>query len=69
MHLVRGEDFGHHHRRFAGRVQHVHRHAAALAQLGRSGVPVYVLYAPGKAPVVMTEILTTDEVHGALSAL
>ena len=42
---------------------------AALAQLGRSGVPVYVLYAPGKAPVVMTEILTTDEVHGALSAL
>ena len=42
---------------------------AALAVLGRSGVPVYVLYAPGKAPVVMTEILTTDEVHGALSAL
>jgi thiol:disulfide interchange protein DsbD len=42
---------------------------AALAQLGRSGVPVYVLYAPGKAPVVMTEILTTDEVHGALSLL
>ena len=41
----------------------------ALSQLGRSGVPVYVLYAPGKAPVVMTEILSTDEVHGALSSL
>ena len=41
----------------------------ALAQLGRSGVPVYVLYAPGKAPVVMTEILSADEVHGALSSL
>ncbi|WP_027995520.1 thioredoxin family protein [Simplicispira psychrophila] len=41
----------------------------ALSQLGRSGVPVYVLYAPGKPPVVMTEILTTDEVHGALSSL
>ena len=42
---------------------------AALAQLGRSGVPVYVLYAAGKAPVVMTEILTTAEVHSALAAL
>ena len=41
----------------------------ALAQLGRSGVPVYVLYAPGKAPVVMTEILSTAEVHAALSSL
>lgn len=41
----------------------------ALAQLGRSGVPVYVLYAPGKAPLVMTEILSTDEVHAALSSL
>ena len=41
----------------------------ALAQLGRSGVPVYVLYAPGKAPLVMTEILSADEVHGALSSL
>ena len=42
---------------------------AALTQLGRSGVPVYVLYAAGKAPVVMTEILSTAEVHGALSGL
>ena len=41
----------------------------ALGQLGRSGVPVYVLHAPGRAPVVMTEILSTSEVHGALAAL
>ncbi|NMM77189.1 protein-disulfide reductase DsbD, partial [Acidovorax sp. SRB_24] len=42
---------------------------AALAQLGRSGVPVYVLHAPGKAPVVMTEILSAAEVRDALAAL
>ena len=42
---------------------------AALSQLGRSGVPVYVLHAPGRAPVVMTEILSTAEVHSALAAL
>ena len=42
---------------------------AALDQLGRSGVPVYVLYAPGKAPVVLTEILSVAEVRQALAAL
>ena len=42
---------------------------AALAQLGRSGVPVYVLLAPGKAPVVMTEILSVKEVRAALAVL
>lgn len=42
---------------------------AALAQLGRSGVPVYVLYAPGRAPVVLTEILSVQEVRAALAAL
>ncbi|MBU1440326.1 MAG: thioredoxin family protein [Gammaproteobacteria bacterium] len=42
---------------------------AALTALGRSGVPVYVLQAPGKAPVVLSEILSTDEVHAALAAL
>ena len=42
---------------------------AALTQLGRSGVPVYVLQAPGKAPVVLTEILSKDEVRAALAAL
>ena len=42
---------------------------AALAQLGRSGVPVYVLYAPGRAPVVMTEIIHPGDVYKALAAL
>ena len=42
---------------------------AALQALGRSGVPVYVLHAPGRAPVVMQEILGVDEVRAALAAL
>jgi thiol:disulfide interchange protein/DsbC/DsbD-like thiol-disulfide interchange protein len=42
---------------------------AALTTLGRSGVPVYVLQAPGKPPVVLTEILGKDEVRAALAAL
>jgi thiol:disulfide interchange protein DsbD len=42
---------------------------AALAALGRSGVPVYVLHAPGKPPRVMTEILSRRELQDALSAL
>jgi len=42
---------------------------AALTQLGRSGVPVYVLQAPGKPPVVLTEILSKDEVRAALATL
>jgi thiol:disulfide interchange protein DsbD len=41
----------------------------ALHALGRSGVPVYVLYAPGKAPVVMTELLSKSEVLDALHQL
>lgn len=42
---------------------------AALAALGRSGVPVYVLHAPGKPPRVMTEILSRRELQDALAAL
>jgi len=42
---------------------------AELTRLGRSGVPVYVLYAPGKAPQVLTELLSTTEVRQALAAL
>ncbi|MGR4872268.1 protein-disulfide reductase DsbD family protein [Variovorax sp. LARHSF232] len=42
---------------------------AALAALGRSGVPVYVLQAPGKAPVVLSEILGKDELGAALATL
>jgi thiol:disulfide interchange protein/DsbC/DsbD-like thiol-disulfide interchange protein len=41
----------------------------ALQALGRSGVPVYVLYAPGKTPVVLSELLSPAQVHGALAML
>jgi thiol:disulfide interchange protein/DsbC/DsbD-like thiol-disulfide interchange protein len=42
---------------------------AALKDLGRSGVPVYVLYAPGKAPQVLSEIISVNDVKAALSKL
>jgi len=42
---------------------------AALGELGRSGVPVYVLHAPGRAPVVFSEILGRRELRQALAAL
>jgi len=38
----------------------------ALAALGRSGVPTYVLYRPGRAPVLLPEVLTRDRVLAAL---
>jgi thiol:disulfide interchange protein DsbD len=41
----------------------------ALAALGRNGVPVYVLLAPGQPPVVLTELLSRQEVHAALAQL
>jgi len=42
---------------------------AALSALGRSGVPVYVLYAPGRAPLVLSELLSASQIHEALAAL
>jgi DsbC/DsbD-like thiol-disulfide interchange protein/cytochrome c biogenesis protein CcdA/thiol-disulfide isomerase/thioredoxin len=42
---------------------------AALKDLGRSGVPVYVLYAPGKAPQVLSEIISVDDVLSALGKI
>jgi thiol:disulfide interchange protein len=42
---------------------------AALKDLGRSGVPVYVLYAPGKAPQVLSEIISVDDVKAALAKI
>jgi thiol:disulfide interchange protein len=39
----------------------------ALAELGRNGVPVYVIYKPGKPPVVLSEILSADEVRSAIA--
>ncbi len=42
---------------------------AALAALGRQGVPVYVLYKPGSAPVVLSEILSVTELRSAIAKL
>jgi thiol:disulfide interchange protein len=42
---------------------------AALAQLGRNGVPVYVFYKQGSAPVVLSEVLGVDEVRSAIAKL
>jgi thiol:disulfide interchange protein DsbD len=42
---------------------------AALAQLGRNGVPVYVFYKSGSAPVVLSEVLGVDEVRSAIAKL
>ena len=42
---------------------------AALGQLGRSGVPVYVIYKPGHAPRVLSEILSVDDVRAELARL
>ena len=42
---------------------------AALKDLGRSGVPVYVIYKPGRAPVVLSEILSVDDVRAELAKL
>jgi thiol:disulfide interchange protein len=42
---------------------------AALAQLGRNGVPVYVFYKSGRAPVVLSEVLGVEEVRSAIAKL
>jgi thiol:disulfide interchange protein DsbD len=44
--------------------------SAELSRMGRSGVPVYVLHAPGGAgPTLLSEILTVPEMQRALGAL
>ncbi len=43
--------------------------SATLSQLGRSGVPVYVLYQAGRAPVLLSEVLSVPELRSALAAL
>jgi thiol:disulfide interchange protein DsbD len=46
------------------------RISAELSRLGRSGVPVYALYAPGAAsPQLLSEILSVAEVKDALAIL
>ena len=42
---------------------------AALARLGRNGVPVYALLRPGQEPVLLPEILTAGLVRSALTGL
>ena len=41
----------------------------ALEQLGRSGVPVYVLYQAGRTPVVFSEILNAQDLRTAVAQL
>jgi thiol:disulfide interchange protein DsbD len=41
----------------------------ALSALGRSGVPVYVLYQNGRAPVLLSEILDADALRAALGKI
>jgi len=41
----------------------------ALAALGRNGVPVYVLYRPGREPLLLPEVLTQQVVLDALATL
>jgi len=40
---------------------------ATLASLGRNGVPVYVVYRQGRAPVVLSEVLGVEEVRAAIA--
>jgi thiol:disulfide interchange protein DsbD len=42
---------------------------AALTALGRNGVPVYVLYRPGKEPLLLPEVLQRQDVLDALATL
>lgn len=42
---------------------------AALGQLGRSGVPVYVFYRQGRAPVVLSEVLGVEEIRSVIANL
>jgi thiol:disulfide interchange protein DsbD len=41
----------------------------ALRALGRSGVPVYVLYRPGRPPLLLSEVLSVNELRQALAGL
>lgn len=41
----------------------------ALAALGRSGVPVYVLYRPGREPLIFPEVLRQGTITDALAEL
>jgi thiol:disulfide interchange protein/DsbC/DsbD-like thiol-disulfide interchange protein len=42
---------------------------SALQQLGRNGVPVYVMYKAGNAPVILSEILSVADVRAVIATL
>jgi thiol:disulfide interchange protein DsbD len=42
---------------------------AALTALGRTGVPAYVLYRPGQAPLLLSEVLHAGAIEDALATL
>jgi thiol:disulfide interchange protein DsbD len=42
---------------------------AALAALGRDGVPVYVLFSPGKEPRLLPEVLRRQDIFEALAVV
>jgi thiol:disulfide interchange protein len=41
----------------------------ALASLGRNGIPVYVLYRPGREPLLLPEVLQKSTITDALATL
>ena len=43
--------------------------SAALSSLGRSGVPLYVFYKAGRPPVILSEVLSVDDVRAAIAQL
>ena len=43
--------------------------SAALSSLGRSGVPLYVFYKAGRPPVILSEVLSVDDVRVAIAQL
>ena len=49
--------------------RHDERITQALAALGRDGVPVYVLYRPGQAALLLPELLSSKDVTAALATL
>ncbi|TAM02003.1 MAG: hypothetical protein EPN67_11845, partial [Pusillimonas sp.] len=42
---------------------------AAIGQLGRSGVPVYVLYEAGHAPQLLPQLPTVADMRAAIARL
>ena len=43
--------------------------SAALSMLGRSGVPVYVFYQLDKPPIILSEILSVEEIRKVIAGL